>query len=95
MKIDFRVLDFLRGRKRDYMRKFPAPEHDPVLRDLAKFCRADRTTYDPDPRTHAALEGRREVWLRIQNHLNLNSRQLYAIYNLPAVSIAGQTEDDE
>lgn len=37
-----------------------------VLTDLASFCRAHDTTFHTDERTHAMLEGRREVFLRIQ-----------------------------
>lgn len=48
-----------------------------VLKDLAKFCRAHKTTFNPDSRAHAAIEGRREVWLRIQSHLNLSDDQLW------------------
>jgi hypothetical protein len=51
-----------------------------VLKDLAKFCRAYDTTFHADPRLHAALEGRREVWLRIQNHLKLNPEELWERY---------------
>lgn len=47
-----------------------------VLVDLAAFCRANESTFHPDPRIHAMLEGRREVWLRIQSHLKLNDDEL-------------------
>lgn len=50
-----------------------------VLRDLAEFCRANETTYNADPRIHAALEGRREVWLRIQKHLKLSDVELWEV----------------
>jgi hypothetical protein len=50
-----------------------------VLTDLAEFCRAHTTTFHPDPRVHAVLEGRREVWLRIQKYLNLNPDQLWEL----------------
>lgn len=53
--------------------------HD-VLSDLAKFCRAYETSFHPNPHVQAALEGRREVWLRIQEHLNLTSDQIYALH---------------
>jgi hypothetical protein len=56
------------------------PAGQNVLQDLAKFCRADTTCFHADPRIHSALEGRREVWLRIQKHLNLSSEELYAIF---------------
>ena len=37
-----------------------------ILSELAHFCRAFETCFHADPRIHAALEGRREVWLRIR-----------------------------
>ena len=76
-----RLIDWLTGRKRSYQLTFGAPVAQPVLRDLAKFCRANESCFHPDPRIHGALEGRREVFLRIQNHLNLSPHELYAIYN--------------
>lgn len=75
-----RIIDFLRGRKRDFQGVWSSPAGQNVLIDLAKFCRASDSCFHPDPRIHAALEGRREVWLRIQNHLNLSPTQLAALY---------------
>ena len=75
-----KVIDFVRTRKRTYQLAFGTPAGQEVLIDLAKFCRANSTTFDPDPRLHAVLEGRREVWLRIANHLHLTQDQLYALY---------------
>lgn len=51
-----------------------------VLEDLAAFCRAHKSTFHSDPRAHGVLEGRREVWLRIQHHLELNSEELWKLY---------------
>lgn len=76
-----RTLDYLRGRKRAYQLAFHTPAGAEVLVDLAKFCRAGTSTFDADPRVHAALEGRREVFLRITEHLSLTSEQLYALYS--------------
>jgi len=50
-----------------------------LLKDLAKFCRANASTYDVDHRTHALLEGRREVWLRILQHTKLTDDQLWEL----------------
>jgi len=74
-------LDRLRFRKRDYQLTFSKtnPSSQRVLADLAYFCFADRSTFDPDPRIHAVAEGRREVWLQINNHLNLSSEELFAL----------------
>lgn len=56
--------------------------HD-VLTDLARFCRAhestavhNRVTGTMDPIASAKLDGRREVWLRIQGHLDLDNEAL-------------------
>ena len=60
------------------------PEQEIVLADLKRFCHADSSCFDVDPRAHAMREGRREVWLRIQAFLQLTDRQ-----------IAGITEPDD
>ena len=57
-----------------------------ALEDLAKFCRAHETTFHADPRVSAILEGRREVWLRIQHHLKLTDEQLWKMYGNPTLS---------
>lgn len=59
---------------------FSQPAGQAVLIDLAQFCRANEPCWDADPRKHAVLEGRREVWLRIQQHLNLSEQQLVSLY---------------
>lgn len=66
--------DFLRGRRAAY-RKIPAD----VLADLAQFCRAYQSCFNIDPRVHARLEGRRDVWLHIQQHIKLTDEQLYEV----------------
>lgn len=47
-----------------------------VLADLKKFCRADSSTVmgngKIDPMAMAILEGRREVWMRINHYLHLD-----------------------
>lgn len=56
-----------------------------VLTDLAKFCRAHHSTFNADARAHAVAEGRREVWLRIQNYLNLTPDELWELYRRQGV----------
>jgi hypothetical protein len=75
-----KALDFLRVRRMAYVKTFQGPLADEVLKDLAKFCRAHESTFNPDGRAHALMEGRREVWLRIQNHLQLTDEQLWERY---------------
>jgi len=74
------VKGYLARRRTAYTRTFDGTFADEVLDDLAKFCRAHETTFNPDPRVHAVLEGRREVWLRIQHHLKLTDDDLWRIY---------------
>lgn len=68
-------------RRHAYRTTFKGPLADAVLRDLARFCRAHTTTFHADPRAHAVAEGRREVWLRIANHLQLTEAQLWELYS--------------
>ena len=66
----------------DYSQVFSqdSPHTMPVLKDLAKFCRAFESTFNPDPRLHAVLEGRREVWLKIMEYLNFDFKELYDLH---------------
>lgn len=75
------AFDFLRRRKINYQLALTSPAGQEVLRDLAKFCRADESAATPGNHDLTmVLVGRREVWLRIQKHLNLTPDQLYALY---------------
>lgn len=67
-------------RRYAYRQTFNGPLAEVVLKDLARFCRAHESTFADDPRAHALAEGRREVWLRIQNHLELSPDQLWTLY---------------
>lgn len=79
------ILDKLRQRLGErryaYQKIFAGPLADTVLKDLARFCRANTSTFHEDARLHAVAEGRREVWLRIQNHLRLSPDQLWELYS--------------
>ena len=89
------TFEFLRHRKRSYQLTFDKsqPATQEVLADLAKFCRANEPCFDADPRIHALLEGRREVWCRITQHLHLSTDELYALYK--GIPLASTTEEDE
>ena len=76
-----KIRDFLIGRKQAYCQTFKGVHGEGVLTDLAKFCRANDSTFHPDPRTEGVLQGRREVWLRISSHLNLTDAELYRFFN--------------
>jgi hypothetical protein len=75
------LFEFISRRRTCYIRTFQGPLAEEVLADLARFCRANETTFHPDPRVEARLDGRREVWLRIQRHLQLTDEQLYQLHS--------------
>lgn len=78
-----RAWDFLVGRSGAYARLFVLDNRDvrTVLEDLAVFCRAHTSTAHQDPHVAARLDGRREVWLRVQQHLNLDNETLWRLYD--------------
>lgn len=76
----------LAERRGAYCRVFelgnPTPDDlQVVLADLAAFCRASASTFHPDPRMAAMLDGRREVFLRIRDHLMLDADALLNKYH--------------
>jgi hypothetical protein len=75
--------DFLFSRQQAYQQVFNEESVfvKTLMEDLAKFCRANDSAFHADARIHATLEGRREVWLRIQNHLKLKPEELWEKYN--------------
>lgn len=54
-----------------------------VLEDLAAFCCANESTAAPEAMLMAIREGRRQVWLHIQQKLNLTDAQVDRIANPP------------
>lgn len=78
-----RAKEWLGFRKLSYQRTFNLEDRDHVvvLEDLAKFCRAHETTASENERASCIMEGRREVWLRIQQHLQLSDDQLWKLYH--------------
>lgn len=74
------TLEFIRARKAAYQLTFGTSAGQKVLEDLAPFCRAGVSCFNSDPRIHADLEGRREVWLRIADHMHLTTAELYELY---------------
>lgn len=74
---------FVTGRRHAYRRVFNLESVDAqaVLVDLARFCRAHVSTGHPDAAVAARLDGRREVYLRIQQHLRLDDDTLWLLYS--------------
>jgi hypothetical protein len=80
MSVLERARNFLSGRQRAYKLTFGGVAGDTVLQDLAQFCRANESCFHPDARASALMEGRREVWLRIKEHLDLTEEQLTELH---------------
>jgi hypothetical protein len=98
MKLLEQARDFISRRRNAYCKTFDDRSiyAQQVLRDLERFCRANESTFHPDPRVAATLDGRREVWLRIQSQLNLSDEQLWALHAPAPVSpISKRSDDDE
>ena len=89
-----RAIDLLRFRKRAYEMIFKSAGGEVVLADLGKFCRGRETTYHPDSHVQAMLEGRRQVLLRIEQHLSYSSEELAILYKAPPMPINITGDDD-
>ena len=91
------ALEPLRQRKAAYQimfgNDFGRLKTNLVEQDLVRFCRAETSCFDPDPRKHAVLEGRREVWLRIQQHLTMTPEALALLYGAALSVTEGREED--
>ena len=66
--------------RRAYRAAFDNPEGRKVLADLRRFCRASVPTADVNNvHTTYLREGRREVWCRIQAHLQLTEEDVFKL----------------
>lgn len=72
---------FLNRRRYAYQQTFKrgSPYAGEVLADLAQFCRASMSTFDDNSRVQSKLDGRREVWLRIAQHMQLSEDELWTL----------------
>ena len=85
-----RTTERVRRRKADYLLGLgPA-----AIKDLARFCRAFESTFHPtqEARTQAMLEGRRQVWLRLEQHLKLSPEELLVIYRATVLDPTGASD---
>ena len=76
-----KVKRVLLERQYAYRKTFDGPLAAIVLKDLARFCRAHESTHEPNERDSILFEGRRQVWLRLQEHLKLTPDQLWELYS--------------
>ena len=69
--------DELLARSQSYKQTFAGSHAEAVLADLERFCHASTTTHvEGDSHGTAQLEGRRQVWLRINGYRNLSEAEI-------------------
>lgn len=68
------------ARQRAYKQAFGGESGKEVLKDLAVFCGSQRSSYSSDALEMAFREGRREVFLRIQQHINISEDDIWKLY---------------
>lgn len=79
------ALIFFTDRQNAYRVTFGTDAGRAVLEDLVPFCRARETCVVPGDRDRTyVLEGRREVYLRIQDYLHRTPEDLVAMFTRPA-----------
>lgn len=88
------IFDRCRERKKAYQLSLKSPAGQMVIQDLAVFCRANEScvVLGDEHRTFV-LEGRREVYLRIMEHLNLTPEQLASLYSGQTFVVEGEIPD--
>lgn len=74
-------------RSRSYKRLFSpggvfSRDAEIVLADLRDQGFANKTTFHADPYEHGRRAGRREIWLRIMQHLNLDEERVQQLVEL-------------
>jgi hypothetical protein len=77
-----RATAIMTERKRAYQLAFHGPAGEAILIDLTSFCRGRETCVVPGDRDSTmVLEGRREVYLRIRDHLDMTVEELVNRYS--------------
>lgn len=70
-------MSFIRTKAQSYKQVFAGEQAKRVLGDLARFCHMTNTAHvTGDPTGSALLEGRRQVFLRIQAMCGLTGEQI-------------------
>jgi len=86
------ALKYFTDKKAAYQHVFNTPQGNTVLGDMGAFCRARETCAVPGDRDRTwLLEGRREVWLRIQDFLEHTPEDLVKMFTKPLNG--GKTDD--
>jgi hypothetical protein len=89
-----KYMEILKNRQISYKNCFDLSqlENRAVMTDLALFCRMFTTTAEPDQKEDPkVLEGRRQVFLRIQEHMQFDQFQLYLLHPLRQITPQAMT----
>ena len=80
--IQEKARQFVSSRALAYRRTFPltSPDARIVLGDLARFAHAHETPFRKDQRATDVLIGRQEMFLRIQQHLQMTDKELWEFF---------------
>lgn len=81
--VEDRQLDFIQERQKAYKLSFGGKNTTTkiIMDDLREFCFAEKTCFVPDNgRVSEIFEGRRQVWLRIHEHLDKELTELVELY---------------
>lgn len=62
-----------------YRATFQGPHGQRVLTDLAAYCHARRSEFDPNERMHAFRSGQRDVFMRITEFTTLSVEEIYRL----------------
>jgi hypothetical protein len=74
-----RLIDKIAARSGIYKRCFGNPDGRAVLKDLARVCHANATTWHEDASRRDVMIGYREIYLYIQRKLNLTPEEIAAL----------------
>lgn len=76
-----------------YRQTFAGPHGQRVLTDLAAYCHARKSEFDPDERKHAFKSGQRDVFMRITEFATLTIEDIYRLRGF-ALPQQEEREDD-
>lgn len=71
------AIDHLRQQCANFRQTFDAPTGREVRNWMKDFCRADKSCFHENPYAMAAMEGRRDVWVAINQRLTLEPHELF------------------
>jgi hypothetical protein len=97
-KVIDNTLLFLKDRKTAYQLLFDVRRSGAariVLKDLMQFCKWDESAFHENEHIKDRILGRQDVIRRIEQHLYLNRRKLFNLYNGSDIPAPVQDEEND